>query len=160
MSEQHGTINVIVLHFGYAEEARLASIVAIADCCFNTEKEAIKSLAEELFLKFKTNVWTKKYDKECCKKSSNIEGGNFCYKCGLYLEKKEDLIYEYFMSWLLDLLTYTNDDFGYAEEIDGVLLHWEIGFSPMHLIGRSSIEVVCIVENAEKVLAKAVGWKE
>lgn len=117
-------------------------------------------MAKELFLKFKSNVWTKKYDKECCKKSSNIEGSIFCYKCGLYFEKNEDLIYEYFMSWLLDLLTYTNDDFGYAEEIGGGLLHWELGFSPIHLIGRSSEEVVYIPENADKVLAKAVGWKE
>ena len=101
-------INIIVLHFGFAEDASIATVIAASRMCFTTEEAAIKSLANELLIIFKGKLPSKR---SCCEFNMENPANRFCSKCGLNLETEADILNEFY-NWLPTLLGMDYDSFG------------------------------------------------
>lgn len=146
-------IDTIVLHFGYVESARLATIICTHDNGgFSSKEEAIKDLAADLLARFKENL---PRASSCCKKNSKNEANYFCSICGKRLGLEFDPLA--FQQWIVDLLTYDLDSFGYSESVDDRELYWTIGCSPMHLVNADDSTIYCIEESADRVLLESLG---
>lgn len=132
-------IEYIVLNFGFAEDSWLGAIVyRLNNNKVESEKEALQSLADQLFKCYRASLQKDQEDKEPC------------LKCG-YREPPIALS-DSFGTWLVEVHTGTLDQYN-SEIFDPGDNDWEIfGYTPK-LNSRNS---VVIEDEAEEVLAKHV----
>lgn len=149
------SVNIVILHFGHVESAKLTALVCTTDKVFESSEEAIKDLAEELLAKYKARFEESKVSyRKCCiqarKKSENV----FCNKCGSKLNVEFDE--QAFINWLYDLTSLDLDSYGYDEVCGDREIVWEIGESPNLLLQAAEGDVAC-VDRAEVTLLKILG---
>lgn len=149
-------IEYAVLHFGFAESYKLASLVLQNQNEPYTSREtALLSVANSLLAMYKEAEGYNTQLKPCCVKNS---GDRFCADCGLEIGKDDSVYAEDFKQWLLELLTGDLDSIGSLDEIEGV--SWELGHPASTLLGLTSNEVVVVDEEAEEELCEILGLEE
>jgi hypothetical protein len=143
-------IKYAFLSFGYAESGVVAPICCQARVLFETEKEALKSLAHTFFENYVGLL--KPFNLgSCCKKS---EGQKFCSKCGKKLIVEVDPYkYEDY------IVTFGSRTWNDCHEFSSN--HWEFDFSfkEMMASGVKPNEILEIDSYAERVLIKALDSK-
>lgn len=102
-------IKVITLTFGFAESQKLAVLGFIHPKGFKTNFEALQSLSEDLMNYFNTNY--REPVRKCCKEFYGQKlNYSYCPTCGGRINHITDV--ETYQSWLVSLISKTNDDFG------------------------------------------------
>ena len=150
--------NILVLHFGYAEDSKLCSIIAKNDDFdFSSDKVAIESLALDLLAIYKARFLSSYQYKLCCDENLKNKSNRYCSWCGTLLN--EGFNRDGFFQWLEELCLLTNDDFGYdyhsGDDLDGRSISWELGISPMDLIIIDK-EDINPIEDCAKVFFKVL----
>ncbi len=151
-------IDTVILHFGYVERSKSASLICTLDkkLNFSSEEEALKSLAKDLLSKYKQDFMYDPADRFCCKKSLLDSENQFCPKCGSPLTKYKFSL-DLFKDWLLSLLSMGLDDLGHNMYCEGRELDWLIGDSPFCLVGKDIEEVCLVTESAEDMIPYVLG---
>ncbi len=149
-------IRFVVCQFGYVESTRLAHLVCAHPVGFDTEKQALEDLAGELLDVYKDRAAPKPANtRACCKKAMKVESNEFCPKCGSGLKDIFDT--SLFHEWLGNLVSEDIDSYGGDNWAGGRALRWDIGASPIELIGTDSDDVIDLYENAADSLLAAIG---
>jgi hypothetical protein len=147
-------IKYAVLHFGYVESYGVGSVVALNQGApFESDRQALESLAGDLLALFKDAKGVKDTERECCKASAKKK---YCSDCGRKIGVAEWGSYD-FQEWMHELLTATIDSMGscgYEGARDTV---WEFGVSASDLIGLTANDVVWLDEKADEEICKILG---
>lgn len=148
----------VCLTFGYVEDQNICSIVfSNKNAAFQTEKEAIKSLSEDLRSIYFEKISGRKKKKKCCETAT----GNFCSECGKSLDNDSEIdVYE-FKEWLRSLMSATNDSFGYNDYADGRDIYWEPD-SPASILrlAKENYKCVFIEDCGESVICDTLGLED
>jgi hypothetical protein len=151
-------IQYAVLNFGFAESARLGTLVlANTGTPFTDQESAFQSLAQDLLAMYRQDTGMNDLKNECCEK--NV-GSNYCPECGTKLE--DDQVYGAdFQTWLLELLERDLDSIGTLEEdVQDRDVVWELGHPASELVGETPDRVLVIAEYAERSLSEALHLEE
>lgn len=143
----------VVLSFGYIEGLSAAQIIFSRDPYvdgkleFESEKEILADLAEDLLTIFKENHVPEPATRKCCKKNLGKKGINFCPICGKNLMDAGKIYRDDFREFILKLRTQECDGFSYEYEP-----RWTPFTSPLGLTHKNTV----IVEKAEDKLCELV----
>jgi len=152
-------IKCIHISFGYVESGQMAGLNFTCKNGFKTPGEALVSLANGIYHRYKDGLREAPPKNKCCK-SAITKKFDFCPKCGVSL-RKQDFDVEQYADWLRHLPVETADSWG-GDDIVASALHldqpadvWWPWNTLTSLLELKPSEVLDIRECGERVLLEA-----
>ena len=152
-------IKCIHISFGYVESGQMSGLNFTCQSGFKTPGEALVSLANGIYHRYKDGLREAPPKNKCCK-SAVTKKFDFCPKCGVSL-RKQDFDVEQYADWLRHLPVETADSWG-GGDIIASALHldqpadvWWPWNSLTSLLKFKPSEVLDITECGERVLLEA-----
>lgn len=141
-------VRAIALKFEYAESSKISWLIFHLQEQKNfNRKEAIQSLTEQLYQRFRYDLGLDIEHKECCKKSLFFSNVNFCMTCGDKVNKKVEI--EQWHNYLYELLGSDTNSYGDPEEDTWTPHQYDFNIhqSQTLIIGDSAEHILTVVLN-------------